>query len=333
LSELIKPNKRAILKVTFEIFIYPAAIMKEPPKSWQSALVLIFRITKVLFFGKLKDFKKSIVKKPVLFAWFLLLVPNITVALVYFAQHLQILATMSPPQRGGWCSFVAFTAIVAMISLNGSSLTIASVMYQIVRFGPKHVWRTILIGNAASWLIGFAIGFWYLKSNSLGPFRDLYCCISQEAYNGPRVILVFGFFLVSILAQLFLYTSAFFEISRCENKAKSCIQPLPRSHLLVRPSSAPEGKRSESVKAVSGTESAPSTARIFMKKGMLLVSIFYVCWFWISVDALLVFRGIVPSLTSSIIGALLAKSNAIIHCLIIHRHIRKAEKNAVYAAN
>jgi len=73
-----------------------------------------------------------------------------------------------------------------------------------------------------------------------------------------------------------------------------------------------------------------STSRVFMKKGIFLVSVYYFCWLWISVDALLVFRGFEPPMYSSIVAALLAKMNSVIHCAIILRHILKA-KNTVYA--
>jgi len=298
-----------------------------------TALFLVNIICKVLFFGA-RNVKSLVRKKPVLFAWLLLLIPNITVAVVYFAEHIQILLTSKEPESGAWCSFVAFTAIVAMVCMNGSCLTIACVMYQIVMHGPKGVWRTILGGNAASWFSGIAVGCWYLASKALGPYRGMYCCIGGERYNGPRIILIFGSFGFSIFAQMYLYFRSFLEIKKTEEKVKNQSSVV---HVVAIANTQLFHRYGQRLLSLSNEKSSQnqcqvqSTSRIFMKKGILLVSVYYLCWLWISVDALLVFRGFEPPMYSSIVAALLAKLNSVIHCAIILRHIIKA-KSTVYAA-
>jgi len=284
-----------------------------------TALVLVCVIAKILIFGELRKFKTFVLKKPVLFAWFLLLLPNITVSTVYFAEHMQIMITSKTPESGAWCTFISFAAIVAMVCLNGSSLTIACAMYQIVMYGAKAVWGTVIYGNIASWFSGLAIGCWYLQAGAIGPYRGLYCCIQGERYNGPRIFLIFGSFAFSIVAQTCLYFRSFWEIRKTEEKARSSVVVLKSAQALSSETSVPVGPQ------------APSTSRTFMKKGILLVSIYYFCWLWISVDALLVFRGFESSLWSSIIGALLAKMNSAIHSIIILQHIHKAKRTTVYA--
>jgi len=288
-----------------------------------SSLLLIARIVKILFFGELKSFRHVIFKKPILFAWFLLLLPNIVVMLVYFCEHMQILVTQKQAQDGHWCRFVAFTAIISMVCLNGSCLTIAITMYQIVKMGTKYVWRTVIYGNLLSWLCGICIGIWYIAGNSLGPYRGLYCCIRGERYNGPRIFLIYGSFIFSICAQSFLYISAFRHIRDTELKAQSNFTAQS-----IHSVSGPED--SERVSGGGTMKITPTASRIFMKKGIMLVSIYYVCWFWISVDALIAFSGKTPSLASSIVGAIFAKMNSVIHCMVMTSHINKA-RNTVGA--
>jgi len=233
---------------------------------------------------------------------------------------MQILILQLRPEEGKWCQFVAFTAVIAMICLNGSCLTIAYTMYQLVMFGPKHIWRSVIYGNLASWLVGIIIGIWYIADGALGPYRGLYCCIRGEAYNGARIFLIFGSFVLSIAVQSILYGSAFYHIRKTESAAKNSIQP-------VTGPSAPSGDDQDDDQVA--IKLRPSTSVVFMKKGIQLVSIFYVCWFWISVDALIVFSGKEVPLASSIVGAIFAKSNSVIHCLVMTSHIEKARQKVV----
>lgn len=261
-----------------------------------------------------------IFKKPILFAWFLLLLPNITVALVYFSEHMQILITQQRAEDGAWCRFVAFTAIVAMVCLNGSCLTIAVTMFQLVKMGSKYVWRTVVYGNILSWLSGIAIGIWYIVDDALGAYRGLYCCIKGEKYNGPRIFLIFGSFIFSIVAQSILYVSAFQHIQKTEKAASA--------HSKAHSSVGPTGEDQDVTESVV-LKIPPSASKVFMKKGIQLVSIFYCCWFWISVDALIVFSGKTVPISSSIVGAIFAKMNSVIHCLVMTRHINKAKQKVV----
>jgi len=291
-----------------------------------TALILVCLIVKLLLFGEIRTFKDFVLRKPVLFAWLLLLLPNITVSTVYFVEHMQIMITSKQAESSAWCSFVAFTAIVAMVCLNGSSLTVALTMYQIVMSGTKSVWSTVIYGNTASWFSGLGIGCWYLQSGAIGPYRGLYCCIRGERYNGPRIFVIFGSFAFSIFAQSYLYYRSFLQIRKTEEKARSSGFRTPVS----RPRPWSPAQSSEST--VQTLIQTPSVSRAFMKKGILLVSIYYFCWAWISVDALLVFSGFESPLWSSIVGALLAKMNSGLHCIIIIYHILKAKRVAIYVA-
>jgi len=295
--------------------------------------VLICGCTLLFFVLVLKNIfgsKSSVLKKPVLFGWFLLFIPNFLVALVFFIQHMQILVVQMPPQHGVWCTFVAFVAIIAMVALNGSCLTIASTMYCIVKFGPKKVWKIIAIGNFMSWCFGVAVGIWYLLGNSLGPFRGLYCCIREEKYNGARVFLIFFTFVLSILLQSALYFSAFRHIRRTEQNARNQTNlTTPMSRLR---SSSPLFQ-STNTHDLANEQDSPlfsykgTVAHLFMRKGLIQVSIFYFCWLWISVDSIIVFSGHkqVP-LVSSLVAALLAKMNGVLHGYVMLQHLSKAKR-------
>jgi len=277
------------------------------------AVFLFIRISFILYLGKTRREKSVIapLSKPAVYGWFLLSIPNFLVASVYFIEHFHILITKQNPRKGAWCTCVAFLAIVSMVCLNGSCLTIAYMMHEIVKHGPKNAWRTLLYGNLTSWIIGIGVGLWYLSGNSLGPYRSLYCCISQEYYNGSRIFLIFGFFFFSISAQAFLYYRAFCHISTTGQGAR------PRPIIF-------------SENGIEHNEVSNAATR-FMKKGILFVSIFYTCWFWISVDAIIHFSGQELPLISSIIAALLAKMNSVFHNLLMLNAVERKVKVAADA--
>jgi len=260
-----------------------------------SGLVLFANVTQTMFFGENKKSLKEVSKNPILVAWYLLLPPNILMSVVYFIEHLSMLINGTPSTPGGLCNFVAFFAICAVVSINGSSITISFLTYRLVRDGKKPDLKIVLIGNGISWGIGLIISIIFMTGNSIGPYQGLYCCVKESEYRGFRVALIFTSFCVSLSTQAFFYFRAWHLIRGTEDG----------------------GLQS------TGTVKA---SRVIMKRGLEMVAIFYCCWFIICVDSCIAYNGGLPSRWTSAVGAWFAKMNPVLHCLMMYRNLRRMRK-------
>jgi hypothetical protein len=266
------------------------------------ALFLFGNLTLNLFKQEDRKPLKDISKNPMLAAWYLLLPPNMTMTFVYFIEHFVMLVRGTTSHIGGLCSFVAFWAIAAVVSINGSSVTISYVTYRLVKDGKKPELKTILIGNGLSWALGLAIAIIFMTGHSIGPYQGLYCCVKEAQYHGYRVALIFTSFAVSVAAQTYFYY---------------------RSWKIV--------KATESG-VLQSTGRGVKASRAVMKRGVEMVSIFYCCWFIIFVNSIIAYNGQTPNIWAGVVGAWMAKLNPVLHCLMMVRNIRKSRKVATTSA-
>lgn len=258
---------------------------------------MFYNVTKMMFFGDDRKSLKDILKNPVLVAWYLLLPPNMVMSFVYFLEHGRQLIQNIESTAGPLCTFVAFWAISAVVSLNGSSITIAFVTFRLVKRGKKPELKIILIGNAIAWLVGLALATVFLTGNSIGPYQGLYCCVKEEQYYGYRVALIFTTFVVSISTQSAFYILSFLEIKKTEGGGLQ-----------------------------SSGGSAKKASSVIMKRGLEMVGVFYLCWFVIAVNSFIAYSGSHPNVWSGCIGAWLAKMNPLLHCTMMYRNLKRIKK-------
>jgi len=258
-------------------------------------LLLFFNVSQTMFFGENKKTLKELSHNSVLLAWYLLLPPNVTMMLAYFIEHLSMLIQGTASMPGKLCTTVAFFAISAVVSINGSSITIAYITCRLVRDGKVPDLRIVLTGNFTSWVVGIVIAIIFMTGNSIGPYHGLYCCVKESEYHGFRVALIFATFCFSLTTQSFFYFRAWDMIQRKE-------QNTLQSNIRVKAS------------------------RVIMRRGLEMVTIFYVCWIIICVDSIIAYVGGNPKLWTSIVGAWTAKLNPVLHCIMMHRNLRRTRK-------
>lgn len=102
-------------------------------------------------------------------AYISIIVPDIMMIANFLPKTIHALV-VGRVNRGVWCQFSAFLAIVHIVALNFGTVIIASTTYRIV-CGSKTCGRFIVIANVASWLIGIGIASVFLVHNQLGAFK------------------------------------------------------------------------------------------------------------------------------------------------------------------
>jgi len=260
-----------------------------------ASLLLFTNVTQTMFWGENKKSWKEVLKNPILLAWYLLLPPNVVMSFVYFIEHLDMLIHGTPSTAGSLCNFVAFFAIAAVVSINGSSITIAYLTYRLVRDGKKPDLKVVLTGNGISWGTGLIIAIIFMTGNSIGPYQGLYCCVKESEYRGFRVALIFTTFCVSLSSQAYFYFMAWNLIKKTEGGALHS----------------------------TGTVKA---SRVILHRGIEMVAIFYCCWFIICVDSIIAYNGGKPNIWTSAVGAWMAKLNPFLHSLMMYRNLKRMRK-------
>jgi len=225
-------------------------------------------------------------------AYLLLLAPGVLLVAVYLFEDAKQLFNRQNLRDGKTCSFFSFIAILTVVTLNGSSTTIALATYTFTMKGKPPKMRTIMYGNLISWMIGFVVSSVYLASNVFGSYRGLYCCVKRESYDGLMVAQVFLVFGISAAAQIFFYTSSFWEA---------------RKHS-------------------QGGLNASNTAVAIMKRGLEMILVFYVSYVLIAIDAAAVFAGMETNIWISIIAAWMPKLEPFWHCFLLHRILKRMAK-------
>jgi len=229
-----------------------------------------------------------------LLSWVFLLPPGLLLVVVFLIENAHQIYYQENLKDGILCQFCAFSAITTLTTLHGSTTTVAYLTYVSVKTGKKPDRIVVIYGNIFSWLLGVGIGCVYLTGNVLGPYRGIYCCVKQQSFRGllvAEMFLIFGF---TALFQLYFYISAYL---------------LAKTHQR------------------QGNTSRTRTSSIIMRRGLEMVSIFYLSYTLINADAVAVFSLNDPPVWLSIIAAWIVKLEPFWHCLLIHRLLKRLQKN------
>jgi len=205
---------------------------------------------------------------------------------------------------GYFCDAVAFCAVTTVITLNGTSTTIAFLTYRLMttRKTPSASWA--IAGNVLSWLFGILLATILLKERVYGSYRGLYCCVREESLTKIRVALVPVVFASAIIAQTFFYWSSF-------QKAKAHSGGVATTSF--RPPEPQTGVHQ-------------SLAMVILRRGLEMIAIFYLTWILIAFDALATFFGHNANMWTSIVAAWMAKIGLVIHCAVMYQSLKRFKK-------
>jgi len=269
---------------------------------WVSVLIMLTALC--LFVLTLLSFlsiRKKVLENPMVLSWCLLILPGVLMISVYLVQNIRNLMFHQAPETGAICNFNAFCAVTAVVTMNGSSVTVAYLTYDWAHRGKKPSYHKVLAGNFLSWMAGLTISSAFLVKDSFGPYMGLYCCVKEEVYHSFQVVLVFGLFGISVTTQSALYAKSYKEIKRRE-------------------------------KAVVSTSTESESASVIVDRAIEMVSIFYCAWLLIILEAATVFSGKELNIWIPITGAWAAKMEPLVHAILLYKVLSKMKKTATAVA-
>jgi len=236
-------------------------------------------------------------------SWFLQTIPSLLMIMAFLIENIAVGFGWASLGTGYFCDAVAFCAVTTVITLNGTSTTIAFLTYRLMatRKTPSASWA--IAGNALSWLFGILMATILLKERVYGSYRGLYCCVREESLTKIRVALVPVVFASAIIAQTFFYWSSF-------QKAQAHSRGVPTARST---SHEPQGIHQ-------------SLALVVLKRGLEMIIIFYLTWILIAFDALATFFGHNANMWTSIVAAWMAKIGLVIHCAVMYRSLKRFKK-------
>jgi len=241
-----------------------------------------------------KNLRVFIEGNSLLISWFLLIPPGLLLVVVFLIENTHQIYFQENLQDGKLCKFCGFIAILTLTALNGSSTTISYLTYLAVKTGKKPPTGHAIYGNLLSWILGVAIACVYLTGNVLGPYRELYCCVKQDKYQGKLVGEMFMVCGVAASGQIFFYTSSYFEALK-HNRA--------------------------------GNTSRTRTSDIIMRRGLEIVSSYWMSYLLIIIEGVIIFLTNNPPIWLTIIAAWLPKLEPLWHCLLIYRILKRILKH------
>jgi len=244
------------------------------------------------------SYRKKIFENAILLSWCFLVVPGVLMITVYLVENFSILIHQRIPEASVTCSFYAFCAVTAVISMNGSAITIAYLTYDLVHTGKQPSHKKVFSGNLIAWVIGVSVAIAFLVEDSFGPYKGLYCCVKEEVYKSFQAGLVFGMFVFSIIVQSYLYTTAYIEVK----------------------------KKEDNVAGNVSTSASGSNAHAIMRRGIKMVVVFYVCWFLIVVDAAILCADGDLNIWVPVVGAWMAKLEPLLHTALMYKILSRFKK-------
>jgi len=220
---------------------------------------------------------------------------------IFLIENLFVGVGWAKVETGHFCDAVAFCAITTVVTLNGTSTTIAFLTYRLIKTTKTPSTRLAVAGNIFSWLFGILVASILLKEKVYGSYRGLYCCVREDSLNTFHVALVVVIFAVSISSQTFFYTSSFLKVRA-------------HSQQTIQTRSQERGAHQ-------------SLAMAVLRRGQKMILIFYATWFLIVIDALATLLNHSTNIWTSIVAASMAKIGLMIHCLYMYRSLARSKNH------
>jgi len=126
---------------------------------WSSSFILVLSLASFVFilastFVKDKQLGQKMMENSIQLSWFLQTIPSLLMIMAFLIENIAVGFGWASLGTGYFCDAVAFCAVTTVITLNGTSTTIAFLTYRLMatRKTPSASWA--IAGNALSWLFG-----------------------------------------------------------------------------------------------------------------------------------------------------------------------------------
>lgn len=175
-------------------------------------MVGAYYVSKVLYVYTRNYFHLNSILK----AFVCVIIPDVLM-IVNFLPRTVHTAFQPSLQPGPWCTFSAFLATAVMIALNLGTVCIAFTTWRLTCCQPlsdRHISLLVLV----TWFVGIFIAIAYWASGILGPYKGLYCCITDAAKAEGDVLVYAVFFITcaSLVPIVVCYRLAFQRIHEAE---------------------------------------------------------------------------------------------------------------------
>jgi hypothetical protein len=195
----------------------------------------------------------------------------------YIPFYASSLINTSIPSDFG-CFLSAFTIIMNIVAYNGSVITISIYIYFLIVRETKIRILYIILLTTFWWLLGLLISLYYYYINTIGNYKDLYCCVWTK-YEVSIAIPIFTCFFLSSVIMFFCYLRAYYHVKKYnvlnDNK-----------HWSVA------------------------------KRGIIMITCYYLAWFYVSLNAIMDLNDISYSLWNDIIASWFIKLSPITNSFI-----------------
>lgn len=259
------------------------------------ALAAGFGVPTYWQFAKLYDRLHPLVR-----AFLVLLIPDFLLVLNFLPLHIANLAigpVFDVPE--GICQLSAFATLASILANNAGVVFIARSTYLIVRGGPQQevvTMRKMLIWMGSGWVLGLLMATAYSADHNIGVHRGLYCCLKH--LDRLEAVLPTGIVFSAAVSMMVYYY----------NKTYRLVRKVQQS-------------------SVGSTRSSGTNlSDRILHRAVLLISVYYSCWTWVSIDSFLAFFGVAPPLWSEIVAAILIKCGPLLNILIIRNMLRNRER-------
>lgn len=175
----------------------------------------------------------------------------------------------------------------------GGSVIIAFATYRLVAGRPLSD-RHLITWNLVNWVaaVVVAAGFWI--DGILGPYKNLYCCVREDAYHTWAVASTLFFIFAAGLLSSYYYAHAYKKLMYLEK-------------VMTTPQNVAHTKAS----------------RIVIKRGTLLVILIYFFWSLIIVAGFIIGAGGTVPASLDMFGAFLVKCMPLFDSLFLQNMIKK----------
>ena len=145
-------------------------------------------------------------------ACLLLLIPDLVMIVDFVPIHIRDIAVGSLVDDR-WCKASSFLIVACILASNVGNITVAYVTRRMLDPKDQKVTtKTLYVSAAIGWTLGIALASYFLGQGYLGSHRGVYCCTNQVR-RGDIAGPVFFVFAVCIAAMVYLYHTAYVQVS------------------------------------------------------------------------------------------------------------------------